>query len=315
MMKVLRGGRTLRWLMMLLGLAIFYILFQGLILRILSKDSKRRLKLLEEQAALEFAVPRGVRVEDKEVYRPKSVRGFRCLDGSKYIPWKNINDDYCDCTTDGSDEPGTSACEKGRFFCIGNGEYIVASRVNDGICDCCDGTDEWDRPFSLNKVKGNPVVEGLEISPCRNFCKDLIDHKYVNAQQRLGLRLKRKYILAGKEHTNGIYGKEGEFYKLSKECFQYSTAKSKYVVCPYRYVREDNGQFFYNMGRRTVFEGKKKDGTNVIMMVNGDSRHCPGEIQRKTQVEYICGLNDHVINIHEERPCIYTLRFSTPAGC
>lgn len=31
---------------------------------------------------------------------------FECFDGSRTIPISAVNDDYCDCPGDGSDEPG-----------------------------------------------------------------------------------------------------------------------------------------------------------------------------------------------------------------
>ncbi|WWC57645.1 uncharacterized protein I303_100177 [Kwoniella dejecticola CBS 10117] len=80
-------------------------------------------------------------------YEPSSANTFQCLDGSKTIPYSAINDDFCDCS-DGSDEPGTSACPNTYFWCKNEGHIpgkVLSSRVNDGICDpeCCDGSEEW----------------------------------------------------------------------------------------------------------------------------------------------------------------------------
>ena len=89
---------------------------------------------------------RGVRPEDKEYYERALRSGtFICLDDSRLVVESDaINDDYCDCR-DGSDEPGTSACENGRFFCENKGhkpKILSSMFVDDGVCDCCDGTDE-----------------------------------------------------------------------------------------------------------------------------------------------------------------------------
>ena len=65
-----------------------------------------------------------------------------------------VNDDYCDCPSDGSDEPSTGACSKSVFFCpsglhSSSAEReqdrvpLPSNRINDGVCDCCDGSDEW----------------------------------------------------------------------------------------------------------------------------------------------------------------------------
>jgi protein kinase C substrate 80K-H len=81
----------------------------------------------------------GVKTVDQTKYTSQS---FIC--DEKMIPSAKVNDDYCDCV-DGTDEPGTSACENSKFWCENTGylgKYIYSSRVNDGLCDCCDGSDE-----------------------------------------------------------------------------------------------------------------------------------------------------------------------------
>jgi len=78
----------------------------------------------------------GVAPKDKGRY---STYPFVC-DG-KELNLSQINDEYCDCLY-GDDEPGTSACEKGKFWCEEDKKYIPSSMVSDGIADCKQGTDE-----------------------------------------------------------------------------------------------------------------------------------------------------------------------------
>jgi protein kinase C substrate 80K-H len=107
-------------------------------------------------------------------------QGFKCTSAPhEVVPINWVNDNYCDCS-DGSDEPGTSACGNGRFVCDNKAKLplgqdpavmykaIASSHVDDGtfekslrlqpesiccvradvplilsgICDCCDGSDE-----------------------------------------------------------------------------------------------------------------------------------------------------------------------------
>eukprot|EP01052_Picozoa_sp_SAG31_P006350 SAG31_NODE_291_length_18308_cov_6.463013_1_plen_144_part_00 len=54
---------------------------------------------------------------------------FTCLDGNGTVPLDYVNDEYCDCPTDGSDEPGTSACagvSNSTFWCPNVG-YVAAA--------------------------------------------------------------------------------------------------------------------------------------------------------------------------------------------
>jgi len=130
--------------------------------------------------------PRGVSLEKAQFYQGGTE--FKCLSDGKTIPMEHVNDDFCDCE-DGSDEPGTSACDNGLFYCENKpytGNYIMSSRVNDGICDCCDGSDEYDGTIS-----------------CDNTCEQLFSaimaaKEAFRVKQLAGYQVKLDYIQQGK---------------------------------------------------------------------------------------------------------------------
>uniref|UniRef100_A0A8C5GPE7 Glucosidase 2 subunit beta n=1 Tax=Gouania willdenowi TaxID=441366 RepID=A0A8C5GPE7_GOUWI len=142
---------------------------------------------------------------DKRFYRER--KSFLCIDGSKIIPSEQVNDDYCDCE-DGSDEPGTSACPRGRFYCTNLGyrpHYIPSSRVNDGICDCCDASDEYNSH-----------------AHCPNTCWNLgqRERAYVEGQMRTldeGLRLKQQLIEEGVLLWREKQAQLGELQQVSED--------------------------------------------------------------------------------------------------
>nr|KAI8750044.1 glucosidase 2 subunit beta-like [Biomphalaria glabrata] len=150
--------------------------------------------------------PLGVSMEKASFYQGGTE--FRCISTGKRIPMDHINDDYCDCE-DGSDEPGTSACNNGLFYCENKsykGNYIMSTRVNDGICDCCDGSDEYDGTIS-----------------CENTCEKLFaeiraQQEAFRAKQEAGYKVKLEYIQNGRRTKDEKLAKLTELSK-EKEIF------------------------------------------------------------------------------------------------
>jgi len=60
---------------------------------------------------------RGIRRTDTWRYRPNERGNFMCFHTKEELDFSRVNDDFCDCVFDGSDEPATSACQNGIFYC------------------------------------------------------------------------------------------------------------------------------------------------------------------------------------------------------
>lgn len=122
-------------------------------------------------------VIRGVLHSTMSKYRPDTNNNFKCLTNNQWIPFEQVNDDYCDCE-DGTDEPSTNACLNGTFFCDTQHSgkpisfnSVPSDKVNDGICDCCDGSDEW-HLNSNQKLLSQMVAKFIRVyvTKCLNKC-------------------------------------------------------------------------------------------------------------------------------------------------
>ncbi|XP_011700141.1 PREDICTED: uncharacterized protein LOC105457260 [Wasmannia auropunctata] len=115
---------------------------------------------------------RGTRDQDIAKYLPNINGKFVCFASKREIDFVRINDDYCDCPMDGSDEPGTNACNIGFFNCEKSSRKSAARipsyKVNDGHCDCCDGSDEWAEAAVLYKLSKLGVT--FHGPKCPNKC-------------------------------------------------------------------------------------------------------------------------------------------------
>lgn len=66
----------------------------------------------------------GIRLKDYDLYNPALGKMFFCLQSGKAMPMDRLNDDFCDCEEDGSDEPETNACSNGVFYCTHQKRFV-----------------------------------------------------------------------------------------------------------------------------------------------------------------------------------------------
>ena len=158
---------------------------------------------------------RGIEDSKKDLY---SVKVFKCDNDNKILTNSQINDDYCDCS-DGTDEPGTSACSGTAFVCKNQGYKpitIPSSRVDDGICDCCDGSDEGNVPnlecYDIcDEVAQREMAELIQMRNDYNKGKEERE-KYINSVKSNTL-----YSIKDTNEIDMKYEKENERLEILKE--------------------------------------------------------------------------------------------------
>lgn len=85
-------------------------------------------KLIRDKTGRTISL-RGTRDQDVAKYLPNANGKFICFNSKSEIDFVRINDDYCDCPMDGSDEPGTSACNNGFFHCEMNSKKSAGTII------------------------------------------------------------------------------------------------------------------------------------------------------------------------------------------
>ncbi|XP_076825555.1 uncharacterized protein LOC143471091 isoform X2 [Clavelina lepadiformis] len=345
----LMGGRSnpFQTLIALFVTAVFFMMFQASILKNLQRSQLRLLNSGSEQhnkgkytkldmmamdapriarevnpkfaqkvikeigIKVNGTILRGVMKAHRKFYVPSKNGLFTCLNGNQTIPWNAVNNNYCDCA-DGTDEPGTSACKNGRFYCEPEHQYMPSSRVNDGICDCCDGSDEW---------KGVTVAPDLKLpdevrrAPCMDVC---MDYEHTKMRElnivKEGAEAKQAYLVDGAQHVgDGNFGPNGEFYRLSLDCYIFKSPGYIYEICPYVNSTQ-SGKDVWLIGAGGKLEGSLEEGYRLVMP-DGRGDHCPQGRKRTTILNFKCGPIDKVKYVSEKEVCVYSAKFDTPAAC
>ena len=111
-----RRRRIWFYVFVVLIVALVFMLFQMISYKFINVGggSHKLKKTFQTKNKPVFTVL-GVMASDLDRYKPNSAGVFTCLDQSMQMHFSRVNDDYCDCPMDGSDEPGTDACPTGRY--------------------------------------------------------------------------------------------------------------------------------------------------------------------------------------------------------
>jgi len=273
----------------------------------------------------------------------REQKQFQCFDGSQsFDNFDVVNDDYCDCT-DGSDEPGTSACSgmftlaehataadavAPGFFCgwdLGpdsprfhvEGVAVRLAAVNDGICDCCGGEDEYNGATTCSDRCGEALAaEKEEIS------KSLAGSQAREAYVKEGAALMAKGRYEGHDRDDG--GPDGVFFAMAEHgCLETNDGDFTFKVCLFNTVtqRDNRNGKSFQLGKGGTWsthlweDGKtyRKDFSKLVM---GDGEFCwASHAPRRAELLFECAATSAITSVQETQVCVYELKIRTPAAC
>ena len=110
-----------------------------------------------------------------------------------------------------------------------------------------------------------------------------------------------------------LYGVNNEFLTLKEKCISTKFQGYNYEVCLFKSSKQDHvslGSWDDNMWSKNQF------GTAEVLrakFING--QRCYNGPSRSMEVEFVCGVEDKILDVSEPSICEYKATFSTPAAC
>lgn len=259
-----------------------------------------------------------------------SSNEFRCLDGSLTLPIEKVNDNICDCS-DGSDEPGTSACalfngtslvvlpSLWKFKCQDSSfsQEVPHFVVNDGICDCCDGSDEYQTPVVCpNTCEQKNQKEKMEAEEKRRIKEIIHSEKEKMIAAARASKPIQKHSCEGKRCDVETPSTKDLLAGLTGSKFTLTTQEYVYELDMFSKIQQDHillgtwGSFGMNS-----YSKWSNDQTDYSTMLYKDGTHCWNGAARSVEVNGVCGPYNNLTGVEEPEVGFYKMTFASPAFC
>ncbi|KAH3743169.1 Glucosidase 2 subunit beta [Pelomyxa schiedti] len=301
---------------------------------------------------------RGVAPNKRSVYEKfLESEEFTCMSGGKATTFaaSRINDDYCDCTDDAFDEPGTPACSGGKFWCTNKGfvgSYISSGFVDDGFCDCCDGSDESGEGIECPNTCSQAALEaGGETLRKYTMIKDALAIKQTLANDGLQIWTEKKKTLdVVKAQSKAILNQGNEDQKEIKSKAKLTAEipdenkKLEMELTSFMHLHLEKMPCFINLYGKClsyqaesyvydlcpfnkVVQRSKQDKKELSLgkwgkwinskttMLFSQGEKCWNGPERSTKVNLVCGIEHNVTSTEEPGRCEYSMSFTTPCAC